>query len=258
VRLVREAARRAQADAPTPTRLAVISAADPVDRSSGRLVHLPDAPFLLGDLSPVEALASLTDGPIKVDNDVNWAARAERRDGQNAWPDDFAYLHLGEGLGCAVVSDGEVRLGHGGIAGEIAHVLTRGPDGRATYFTDVFAGLDLRHPGSTAIDSDALVRAVEGDGADRLRADLAAAVGGVLAAVVAIADPELIVIGGTWGTHPAVIEGIRGEFARHPRHVPIRPAQVTVEPSLAGARHQALHDLRDVILARLVRTAPAR
>ena len=40
------------------------------------------------------------------------------------------YLHLGEGLGCAVVSDGEVRRGHAGLAGEIAHLVTAGPGGR--------------------------------------------------------------------------------------------------------------------------------
>src|SRR5690349_22169206 len=31
-------------------RTAAVSAADPVDRTSGRLVHLPDSPFLVGDL----------------------------------------------------------------------------------------------------------------------------------------------------------------------------------------------------------------
>ena len=59
-------------------RLAVVSAADPVSRTTGRLVHLPDAPFLLGDLSPVQVLSGLVDGPVVVDNDVNWAAQAER------------------------------------------------------------------------------------------------------------------------------------------------------------------------------------
>ena len=37
-----------QACAGEPARLAVVSAADPVDRATGRLVHLPDAPFLVG------------------------------------------------------------------------------------------------------------------------------------------------------------------------------------------------------------------
>ena len=54
--------------------LAVVSAADPVDRATGRLVHLPGAPFLLGELSPPDVLEGMVDGPVIVDNDVNWPA----------------------------------------------------------------------------------------------------------------------------------------------------------------------------------------
>src|SRR3954447_20779507 len=106
------------AEAAPPVRLATVSAADPVDRATGRLVPLPDAPFLLGELAPVEVLAPYADGPIVVDNDVNWAARAERS--RAGGLDDFAYLFLGEGMGCAIVSDGEIRRGRAGLAGEIA------------------------------------------------------------------------------------------------------------------------------------------
>jgi DNA-binding Lrp family transcriptional regulator len=41
---VRAACRRVAAEARGPVRLAVVSAADPVDRVTGRLVQLPDAP----------------------------------------------------------------------------------------------------------------------------------------------------------------------------------------------------------------------
>ena len=140
-----------------PFRLAVVSAADPVDRETGRLVELPDAPFLVGALDPPAALASVVAGPVTVDNDVNWAARAELA----REPRDFVYVYLGEGVGAAVVSDGEVRRGHGGLAGEIAHVPTVGPDGLAMPLTEVFAALGLRRPGSTAIDVPKLLRAEE-------------------------------------------------------------------------------------------------
>ena len=46
-----------------PLRLAVVSAADPVDRETGRLVELPDAPFLVGTLDPPAVLASSATGP---------------------------------------------------------------------------------------------------------------------------------------------------------------------------------------------------
>ena len=141
--------------------MAVVSAADPVDRRTGRLIHLPDAPFLLGELDPAAVLAPEVGGPVTVDNDVNWAARAER-DHAGAALDDFAYLFLGEGLGCAIVSDGEVRRGHGGLAGEIAHLITAGPRGRAVPFIEVFGQLGLRHARTTAIDVDELLAAVTG------------------------------------------------------------------------------------------------
>jgi predicted NBD/HSP70 family sugar kinase len=249
---LRAVAERALAGGSRPARLAVVSAADPVDRATGRLLHLPDAPFLVGELSPVEVLAPLVAGPVTVDNDVNWAALAERAAADPQDRDDFAYLHLGEGLGCAVVADGEVRRGAGGLAGEIAHVLTRGRGGRAVAFTDVFAELRLRRAGATAVDVAALLHAADtaGDPAEGVLAGLAEAVCGVLAALVALTDPRLVVLGGTWGPHPAVVRAVSATLARQPRPVPVRAARVTAEPPLAGARPRALRDLRTVVLTR--------
>jgi predicted NBD/HSP70 family sugar kinase len=250
-RALQVVAGRVQSAATAPSRLAIVSAADPVDRTTGTLVHLPDAPFLIGELAPLDALEPLVTGPVTVDNDVHWAARAERRAAGHGALDDFAYLYLGEGLGCALVSDGEVRRGHRGIAGELAHLITRGPKGRALHLTDVFAELHLRHASSTAIDTDALLRTVQGTSAhsQRTRTVLSEAICGVLTALVTLADPELVVIGGTWGAHPTVIDSVESQFAHQPRHVPLRAAQVTNQPSLTGARHAALHDLRATILA---------
>jgi predicted NBD/HSP70 family sugar kinase len=223
-RLVRDVARG-------PIRIAVVSAADPVDRETGRLVELPDAPFLVGELDPPAVLAGLVDGPVTVDNDVNWMARAEHGT-------DFVYVYLGEGIGCAVVTGGEVLRGHAGLAGEIAHVVTVGPGGRAMRLMEVFAALGLHRPGTTAID----VSAVEpGD-------DLARAVAGVLPAAVALADPAVILLGGPWAR--AVLDPVRREFARAPRHVPVQLATVEHEPALAGARESALRQLRDAIVSR--------
>ncbi|HEY4603469.1 MAG TPA: ROK family transcriptional regulator [Blastococcus sp.] len=249
-RALADASGRAAAAATGPVRLAVVSAADPVDRASGRLVHLPDAPFLVGELSPVDVLAPLVAGPVTVDNDVNWAARAERAAADPGELDDFAYLYLGEGLGCAVVADGEVRRGHGGLAGEIAHVLTRGAGARAVAFTEVFAQLGLRQPDSTAIDVPAMLGLLDGSPpAQDARAALAEAIGGVVAALVALSDPAAVVLGGTWGNHPALFPAVAAELAGLPRHVAVLGAQVTAEPSLTGARDQALRELRAVILA---------
>ncbi|GAB2755702.1 ROK family transcriptional regulator [Terrabacter koreensis] len=239
-------------------RAAAVSAADPVDRASGRLVHLPDSPFLVGDLDPASLLRGVVDGPVLVDNDVNWAARAEQAGevgravsatgaagaaGAAGPSDDFVYLYLDEGLGCAVVTDGAVRRGHAGLAGEIAHVVTTGPDGRAMPLTEVFARLGLRREGSTAIEVEA-VRAADGV----TLAALATAVCGVLSAAVALADPEMVVVGGTWGRHAAFVAELSRQAAGLPRPVHLVAANVGPRPQLAGARSAALERLRDVIV----------
>ncbi|GAA2482155.1 ROK family transcriptional regulator [Terrabacter carboxydivorans] len=234
-------------------RVAVVSAADPVDRDTGRLVHLPDAPFLVGDLDPRSLLAGAVEGPVLVDNDVNWAARAEQAaggDGAAGGSADFAYLYLDEGLGCAVVSDGEVRRGHSGLAGEIAHLVTEGPDGRAVRLTEVFAELGLRRHGSTAIDVERLrQRVAAARSGDATLGALGAAVSGVLEAVTALADPELVVVGGGWGCDEAVVEELRRRSAGLPRPVAVVSAAVGEEPQLSGARAAALEQLRELVVA---------
>ncbi|WP_405550877.1 ROK family protein [Streptomyces sp. NBC_01171] len=223
-------------------RLAVVSAADPVDRATGRLVRLPDAPFLVGALNPAAVLAPHVTGPVLVDNDVNWAARAEH---QAVGVDDFVYVHLGEGLGCAVVTDGAVRRGHRGLAGEIAHVCTTGPDGTAMPLTEVFAALGLRRPDSTAIDVPALEAAIASDAATA--ETLARAVGGVLSAAVALADPALIVLGGEWGRLPETRAAIDRQLALGPR--PVRVVAATVDsPELTAARDRAVVELRELVV----------
>jgi predicted NBD/HSP70 family sugar kinase len=258
---VRQAGRRAAAQARAPIRLAVVSAADPVDRAAGRLVSLPDAPFGVGELSPAQALADLVAGPVLVDNDVNWAARAERLAAEPGSMDDFVYLYLGEGLGCAVVSDGEVRRGHGGIAGEIAHIVTAGPGGRAMAFIDVFADLGVRHQASTAIDVAALRTALTGLGSagQATREVLGTAVGGVISAAVALADPAVVVLGGTWGADPVVFEVVQAACNRLARPVALRPALLITDAPLAGARAHAVRDLQSVITQyrRTMRRGPA-
>jgi predicted NBD/HSP70 family sugar kinase len=233
-------------------RTATVSAADPVDKTTGRLVHLPDAPFLLGAMEPASTLSRFLDGPVVVDNDVNWAARAEQsaRAGQGDAADDFVYLYLGEGLGCAVVADGQVRRGHHGLVGEIAHVLVTGPSGRAMPLTAVFAELHLRRPQSTAIDVERLLADLGAEQGTRLAGHLAAAVAGVVDAAVSFADPVVVVLGGAWGSAAPFDSALAVVLDQRPRSVPIVAPLVRKEPALAGARAVAVENLRSDVIAR--------
>jgi predicted NBD/HSP70 family sugar kinase len=231
-------------------RLAVVSAADPVDRRTGRLVELPDSPFVVGSLDPTGVLATQVDGPVSVDNDVNWSARAELA--QPGAPSDFGLIYLGDGLGCSLVSDGDVRRGRHGLSGEISHVVTIGPDHRATTFTDVFARLGLHRPGTHAIDSPRLAALMSDDtspGARQIRDTVADAICGVLVTIVSLADPEVIIIGGPWGGLPNLIDIIADRMADQPRSVEVRLSRLPGDAPLAAARGQAVADLQRALLA---------
>jgi hypothetical protein len=69
---------------------------------------------------------------------------------------------------------------------------------------------------------------------------------------------ELIIIGGSWGSHPVILDVICTATAHLPRHVPVRAATLTAEPALAGVRLEALSRLRSAIItaARQAHTGP--
>jgi predicted NBD/HSP70 family sugar kinase len=101
--------------------------------------------------------------------------------------------------------------------------------------------LGLRHDGTTAIDVERLLAAGAGT-----REAIGAAVAGVVAAVVALADPLEVVVGGSWG--PQLIDSIRTAAARMPRPVPLRAAEPAAEPVLAAVRADALRRLRSAVV----------
>ncbi|MBB2892226.1 ROK family transcriptional regulator [Flexivirga oryzae] len=233
---LRKAVSSVTAASDVPVRAAAVSAADPVRRSDGRLVELPDAPFLVGSLDARRTLAPYIGGEVLVGNDVNWAARAESA--ARPGSDDFGYLHLGTGLGGAVVTDGAVRRGHQGLAGEVAHVIVSGPGGRAMPITEVFAEMKLRQRDSTAID----VAAVHRELADPRRAAvLGRALSGVVGAFVGLTDPAFVVVAGPWGD--AAVPCLEEALRDCPRPVALKRAKVA-DPAAAGVRDGAVAALR--------------
>ena len=67
-------------------------------------------------------LSQLLDVPVLVDNDVNTLAAYEHLYGLGRPYDDFLTLTLGQGVGRAVVSGGDLRRGGHGAAGELGHL----------------------------------------------------------------------------------------------------------------------------------------
>lgn len=242
--LLRTAVQEVLDDARAPVLATTISAADPVDQLTGRLVELPHSPFLTGELAPAEALADLLPEPPTVDNDVNWAAVAEHRLGVATDLSEFVYCYLGAGLGLGLVSGGRVLHGHRGLAGELAHVPTRGPGGRTLRLVQCFAEWGLTRPGTAAIDVPALTRLLEGDGEADLRDEVVDAVGSALSGVAALLNPQVLVLGGPWGGSGGLPAGLAAALADAPVPVEVRLAAVGPEAPLVGARISALDRAR--------------
>jgi predicted NBD/HSP70 family sugar kinase len=241
-------------DAPGPLLAATLSVAGPVDRATGRLVHLRDSPFLVDDLDPVPLLTPLLGLTPVVDNDVDWAALAERAEGSARGLDDFAYVFCGPGLGGAVVSGGAVLHGGRGLAGEIAHITTLGPGGRAMRLVEVFAELGLRRPGSAALDVPLLRTVLAGaSAADRSRADtVVRALAWVIASVGSLLDPQAVVVGGPWADHPALVQQLPAavaELAAVPTEV--RFADLGADAPHLGARQAAVVAAQAALTGRL-------
>ena len=63
--------------------------------------------------------------PIDINNDVNLALIAEQRFGKGQNCGNLVYLHLGEGIGCGILCNGQLVAGHSFMAGEIGRTVLR-------------------------------------------------------------------------------------------------------------------------------------
>jgi predicted NBD/HSP70 family sugar kinase len=246
--------RDAVEDAPAAVRGSALSVAGPVDRESGRLVHLPNSPFLVDELDPRQLLAGALGPALIIDNDVNWAAVAEFHQGVAGDLADFCYLYLGPGIGGAVVRNGEPVRGRAGLAGEPAHMITTGPGGRAMRLVECFAALDLLQAGSAAIDAAALTVVLAGaTETDRRKREVVVnAVAGVIASMSALLNPAGVVIGGPWGSVGDVVDRISDQVAES-ASVPtvVRVAGLGPGAPLVGARLFAVRAARDSLFGPL-------
>ena len=187
---------------------------------------------------------------------MNWAVLAEHRRGAARDVDHVVLLWLGPGLGAGTLADGAVVRGGRGLAGEIAHVVAVGPDGHAMPLQEVFRTLGLLVAGTDAIDVDAVRALVDPEVAQpptrddrRQRAAIVVALAGVVRTLAAVADPELVLLGGPWGgPHLAGLVGerVRAEVAVPPR---VDAATLGADAPAVGLRHRAVALVRSAVTA---------
>jgi predicted NBD/HSP70 family sugar kinase/biotin operon repressor len=234
-----------------PLRVVSLSVASPVDPIRGETIPVRHSP-LSSRLRNVRAvLGNLGETAVLVDNDVNFAARAEREIGVAQQASSFGYLYLGAGLGFAFHFGDHLVRGAHGLAGEIG-LLPTGPDRDVTVH-DTLLRLGFGRPDG-ALDVECirnlLDRAAAGDPTADAQVDAIANV--LVVAIVgiqAVNDPELLVMGGALGRHPVLLERLRDAVAaRYPVAAPIVPSAIEGPVALRDAVLRALADGRELLL----------
>ncbi|EFL15155.1 ROK family transcriptional regulator [Streptomyces sp. C] len=253
----------------------VIATPGAFDPRTGRLryaSHLPGwhSPVLLDELAAALPL------PVEYENDVNLAAVAEQRLGAARGHEDFVLLWNEEGLGAALVLGGRLHRGWTGGAGEVGflpvsgHPLVRQVSRANTGGYQELAGVQVLpalaaaagidpgrapaapHAAQVAAGAELLRRAAaEPEGAHlAFLRSYATALATGLASLVAVLDPEIVVLSGALiaaGGDPlrALLEDELAELA------PSRPRLVTGEvrerPVLRGALESALTATREEV-----------
>ncbi|WP_181772473.1 ROK family transcriptional regulator [Amycolatopsis pittospori] len=214
-------------------RAVAVSMANPVDPKTHEVVALPDSPFPEGLLSPVDVLADLVEAPVLVDNDVNLAALAEQRAGGAVGVSSFAYVYVGAGLGVGLyIGDRLVRGAHG-LAGEIGYLPGAGSGTLAAELADGFGRAD-----APSNDVEAALRILDNGETGALCGIVVRAV----ASITAVVDPELVLLGGPVGCHPALLEPVREALSPSPTR--LERGTLGTLASLHGATYSALEHAR--------------
>lgn len=228
-----DAVRGLRADHPSlDVRAVGVGAAGLVDSARGVVRH--SAHVAWRDEPLRDRLTGRLALPVLVENDATAAAWAEHAHGAGRDATHLLYVALGTGIGGAFFVDGHLVRGRAGLAGELGHVqvVPDGrpcPCGRTGCWERYCSGSALQildgRPGPAVV-------AAAADGDDVARAALAEVgrwLGVGLTNLVAVLDPDVVVLGGGLGV-PAV--GL------------LEPAADHLATHVLGAGHRDLPELR--------------
>jgi predicted NBD/HSP70 family sugar kinase len=236
-----------------------VGVAGAYDPKTGIIHHVDvpgwERPGLVGELRERVGLR------VEVDNDVNLAAAAERQRGIAGDSDGFALLWLGEGLGLAIDLGGTLLRGARGGAGEIGYMPLYNLDGeRRADLQDLIGGqavqdlaAEYKLAGRTPEEAVAAA-AKDGPNGERFLAALAERIAVALAAVVAVLDPPLVVLGGQIAQAGGIPlrDAVRDAMtANAPLDTIVEITSVTDDPVLLGGLDAGLSQVREVLLSSL-------
>ena len=212
-------------------------------------------------------LAERLDLAVTLENDINLAAVGEHWLGVARGVDDFAFLSIGTGLGSGLVLRGELHRGHHGAAGEVDYALVglgQVVDPSAPGVSELAARLAGEQPSpalAPPFDVRAIFRAARGgDGPARaVVEEVARRIALHVSAIAAVADVELVVLGGGLGANGDLLLGpvraLLADWLPYPPRVEVSSLgeAAVLTGALAIGRRAAL----DNVFANRVRSARA-
>lgn len=215
--------------------IGVPAAVDPKTGLASLAVNLR----LPADRSLAELMAQRVRCPVVVENDVNLAAFAEATGERPDGGDALAFISFGTGVGMGFVVNGELWRGAFGRAGEIAYLPIGAtphafaPQSENGLYEDAVGthGIRARFSAGSETVADLFAAARQGDG-DALGAidEIARSASVGLAAVHALLDPSVTVIGGGIGTQAEFFQPLKRYLQD------LLPFECCIEPSRFGAR----------------------
>jgi predicted NBD/HSP70 family sugar kinase len=253
-----------------------VALAGATDQATNLLV--PDSrPMNAGwqSLSPVDELPVRLSihAPVYLDNDTNASAIAEHGWGAARGAANVLYIKLNRSCNCALIIRHEIYRGAQGFAGEIGHVLVplaNGSDGNGGFaeLHDVFSVAALRRRfGIEDSASELVATAYKNDAMREAFMHGAHVLGGVLAPIIDVLNPERIIIGGKLGYEcfPLIASELNAAIEDHHSSPAIKSlrgkvvrGQIPGRTALHGAIALALKKTLPELLAREIPSEVAR
>jgi len=252
-RLVGQTAKDAESDAKN-MRVAVVGVPGVPDPATGAVLMAPN----IRGIDQINLPASLTERlgvEVFVENDVNLAALGENWLGNQGEKGDLVFVSVGTGIGAGIVVGGELLRGKTGAAGEVGFLPFGAdpfePDSLSTgalervAATSAIIGMYKSLTGKTCKVPEIFDAAAAEDlAAIETLDETAKQIARAIVSIAMLIDPSEIVIGGSIGARPELLDRIR-------HFVPLccsRPLEIT--KSRLGD-HAALAGGASVALSRL-------
>jgi predicted NBD/HSP70 family sugar kinase len=239
-------------------RMAVIGAPGAPDAKTGRILLAPNIAGF-DTMNVAAAFEKALGIDVILENDVNLAVLGENWLGQGQGIDNLAFIAVGTGIGGGLMVGGQLVRGAMNAAGELGF-LPFGADPfdpeslRMGAFERVTASIGIMGhyaaaSGETATVPAIFERAAAGDiHASATLDETAKYLARGISAIAAIANPEKVIMGGSIGLRPELIERIRTFLPTcFPYPVDIEASQLGPRAAIVGAAAIGLSHLHNAL-----------